>query len=54
MPTLYSCLAALWVVVATLRWWDDDSSPVDRWLFTAVAIVGGAQLPCGGGRAGWR
>jgi RimJ/RimL family protein N-acetyltransferase len=27
------------VLAAALRWWDDDSAPVDRWLFTAVAVT---------------
>ena len=38
MPVLYSCLAVVWVLAAALRWWDDDPSRLDRWLFTAVAV----------------
>jgi RimJ/RimL family protein N-acetyltransferase len=40
MPVLCSWLAALWVLTAALRWSDDDSSRLDRWLFTALAVGG--------------
>ena len=46
MPVLYSCLAAVWVLAAALRWLDDDSSRADRWVFTGIAVasVGVAAL----------
>lgn len=39
MPVLYSLLAVVWVLAAALRWWDHDSSTLDSWLLTAVAVL---------------
>lgn len=39
MPVLYSLLAVAWVLAAALRWWDHDSSTLDSWLLTAVAVL---------------
>jgi hypothetical protein len=32
-------LAVLWVGIAVLRWVDDDSDAVSRWLWTALAAA---------------
>jgi RimJ/RimL family protein N-acetyltransferase len=46
MPVLYSCLAVVWLLAAALRWFDDDASGFDRWVFTGLGIgsVGVAAL----------
>jgi RimJ/RimL family protein N-acetyltransferase len=38
MPVIYSCMAIVWLLVAGMRWLDDDASRVDSWLFTALAV----------------